>query len=216
MRDESPGGLVVEDTRDTSALLRDLLEAEGYQVSSVATSADLLDHEARGRVGEGPAGDDRRKASGRAPGDEDLEIVGSAELGNQGLVRLRIGERRQHALGQPLASVLAGNQILDGLAQLLPEEAADPGLRPAAAADPRAGLGRDHDERVAETHGLAVSDGLHAPSDRDQDVLGGAATRGRDHQEWLPPESGGGTIRGGAAAFCMEGGPGGGPLRFSD
>jgi len=32
MRDESPRVLVVEDNRDTSALLRDLLEAEGYQV----------------------------------------------------------------------------------------------------------------------------------------------------------------------------------------
>jgi PAS domain S-box-containing protein len=37
MTDDTPRVLVVEDNRDTSALLRDLLEAEGYHVDSVAT-----------------------------------------------------------------------------------------------------------------------------------------------------------------------------------
>ena len=37
MSDQSPRLLVVEDNRDTAALLRDLLEAEGYQVDSVGT-----------------------------------------------------------------------------------------------------------------------------------------------------------------------------------
>ncbi len=37
MTDETARVLVVEDNRDTSALLRDLLEAEGYHVDSVAT-----------------------------------------------------------------------------------------------------------------------------------------------------------------------------------
>jgi PAS domain S-box-containing protein len=40
---ESPCVLVVEDNRDTSALLRDLLEAEGYQVESVATGEALFE-----------------------------------------------------------------------------------------------------------------------------------------------------------------------------
>jgi PAS domain S-box-containing protein len=43
MRDESPRVLVVEDNRDTSALLRDLLEAEGYQVNSVATGEAVFE-----------------------------------------------------------------------------------------------------------------------------------------------------------------------------
>ncbi len=43
MTDESPRVLVVEDNRDTSALLRDLLEAEGYRVDSVATGEALFD-----------------------------------------------------------------------------------------------------------------------------------------------------------------------------
>jgi PAS domain S-box-containing protein len=37
MSDQSPRLLVVEDNRDTAALLRDLLEAEGYQVDTVGT-----------------------------------------------------------------------------------------------------------------------------------------------------------------------------------
>ena len=37
MRLEAARVLVVEDNRDTSALLRDLLEGEGYEVASVAS-----------------------------------------------------------------------------------------------------------------------------------------------------------------------------------
>ncbi len=43
MTDESPRVLVVEDNRDTSALLRDLLEAEGCRVDSVSTGEALFD-----------------------------------------------------------------------------------------------------------------------------------------------------------------------------
>jgi PAS domain S-box-containing protein len=43
MREESPRVLVVEDNRDTSALLRDLLEAEGYGVDSVATGEAVFE-----------------------------------------------------------------------------------------------------------------------------------------------------------------------------
>jgi len=42
MTDETARVLVVEDNRDTSALLRDLLEAEGYQVESVGTGEAAL------------------------------------------------------------------------------------------------------------------------------------------------------------------------------
>jgi PAS domain S-box-containing protein len=41
--DQSPRVLVVEDNRDTSALLRDLLETEGYQVESVATGEAVFE-----------------------------------------------------------------------------------------------------------------------------------------------------------------------------
>src|SRR5436309_151598 len=43
MTDELARVLVVEDNRDTSALLRDLLEAEGYQVESVGTGEAALE-----------------------------------------------------------------------------------------------------------------------------------------------------------------------------
>src|SRR5437016_3878323 len=43
MTDEIARVLVVEDNRDTSALLRDLLEAEGYQVESVGTGEAALE-----------------------------------------------------------------------------------------------------------------------------------------------------------------------------
>jgi PAS domain S-box-containing protein len=43
MREESPRLLVVEDNRDTSALLRDLLEAEGYQVDAVASGEAVFE-----------------------------------------------------------------------------------------------------------------------------------------------------------------------------
>src|SRR6058998_1946566 len=43
MTDELARVLVVEDNRDTSALLRDLLEAEGYQVDSVGTGEAALE-----------------------------------------------------------------------------------------------------------------------------------------------------------------------------
>src|SRR5262249_37268761 len=43
MTDETARVLVVEDNRDTSALLRDLLEAEGYQVESVGTGEAALE-----------------------------------------------------------------------------------------------------------------------------------------------------------------------------
>jgi PAS domain S-box-containing protein len=42
MTDESPAVLVVEDDRDTARLLREVLEAEGYQVESVATGEVAL------------------------------------------------------------------------------------------------------------------------------------------------------------------------------
>jgi CheY-like chemotaxis protein len=44
MREESPRLLVVEDNRDTSALLRDLLEAEGYRVDAVASGEAVFEH----------------------------------------------------------------------------------------------------------------------------------------------------------------------------
>jgi PAS domain S-box-containing protein len=43
VKDESPRLLVVEDDRDTAALLRDLLEAEGYQVESVTTGEAVFE-----------------------------------------------------------------------------------------------------------------------------------------------------------------------------
>lgn len=43
IKGESARVLVVEDNRDTSALLRDLLEAEGYQVDTVATGEAVFD-----------------------------------------------------------------------------------------------------------------------------------------------------------------------------
>ena len=43
MSADAPRVLVVEDNRDTSALLRDLLQAEGYQVDAVGTGEAALE-----------------------------------------------------------------------------------------------------------------------------------------------------------------------------
>jgi PAS domain S-box-containing protein len=43
MSDHSPRVLIVEDNRDTAALLRDLLEAEGYQVASLGTGEAVFE-----------------------------------------------------------------------------------------------------------------------------------------------------------------------------
>src|SRR5207237_2519160 len=81
-------------------------------------SSDPPHHEVAA-LRERPAGYHGREPSGRAAGDQDLDVLRRAELRDRRRIVLGIGELAQDVLGQAIAAVLAWHQLVDGALQPL-------------------------------------------------------------------------------------------------